>query len=228
MKILAIIPAFNAEKTIGEVVEGLLSTFDKSDILVVDDGSSDSTYEIAGNKGLRAIKHSKNSGKGAALKTGFRIALDDGYNAVLTLDSDLQHPTMLAENFIQKFERGEADIILGNRMTDLSQMPRSRRFSNTVTSFFVRLWTGKKIPDSQCGYRLISAKILKAADLRLSSYQAETEMILEANRLGARFATISIPTIYNDSVSSIRPFKETAIYIGLMLSHPFRRKRKDI
>jgi hypothetical protein len=67
---------------------------------------------------------------------------------------------------------------------------------------------------------------LKSADLRLSSYQAETEMILEANRLGAKFATISIPTIYNDSVSFIKPFKETLIYIGLMLSHPFRRNRE--
>lgn len=225
MKILALIPAYNAAESIAEVIDGLRKAgFDGDSILVVDDGSTDSTSRVAEESDVSVERHEHNRGKGAALKTGFAYAIEKGFDAVLTLDSDMQHPPSLAPKFIEMQRETRADIVLGNRLSDLSDMPLHRRFSNLTTSFFVRLWTGAGIRDSQCGYRLISTEILKKLDLRTNFYQAETELILEAARHDAIFANIQVPTIYNDYESKMNPFTETFRFIGIMLVHPFRRR----
>lgn len=226
VKILAITPAYNAESTLSELVGGLARSFEYRDILVVDDGSRDKTSEIAKSFGVNLLRLSENSGKGAALRAGFKFAIDHGYDAVLTIDSDLQHPPELTREFIGEMLRSEADIVLGDRMDDIAQMPLQRRFSNKTTSFFVRLWTGEAMRDSQCGFRLIKTSVLERADLRVRRYQTETELLLEAARLGAKFAYVSIPTIYNGQPSGINAIVETLNYIGLMLSHPFRKHSK--
>ena len=226
MNILAISPALNSEDTIPELVARLEKTFDLEDILLVDDGSSDGTFELAKSLGINAIRLEINSGKGMALRAGFNWAIARDYDAVLSIDSDLQHPPELCGEFIREMKDTGADIVLGNRMADLTQMPKQRRFSNKTTSFFVRLWTGRDIRDSQCGFRLIKTEILRKADLRVKRYQTETELILEASRLGAKFSSVPVPTIYNGRPSNINAFAETLNYIGLMLSHPFRRRMR--
>ncbi|MCK5832324.1 glycosyltransferase family 2 protein [bacterium] len=223
MKVLAITPAFNAEKTIDSLIEVLLQTFDTEDILLIDDGSTDHTLEIAKRNRIQVIRFERNMGKGAALKTGFKLAIEKGYDAALTIDSDLQHPPELCANFIDKMKKSSADLVLGDRMTDVRGMPFIRKFSNSATSFFVRLWTGEKMRDSQCGFRLISTSILRNVHLRIDRYQTETELLLEASSLGAKFSYVTIPTIYNEQPSNINGFSETLSFIGLMLSYPFRR-----
>ncbi len=226
MRMLALIPAFDAENPLPNVIKGLIDTgFEPADILVVDDGSSDKTTETARAPGVEVITHEKNKGKGEALKSGFAFAIDNRYDAVLTLDADMQHPPELAGRFVDEMMRSGADIILGNRMNDLSNMPPHRRFSNLATTFFVRLWTGKKIGDSQCGYRLIKTDLLKRLDLRTGHYQTETEIILEAARNRAGFSSVDVPTIYNDHKSKLNPIIETLRFIGIMLSYPFRKKK---
>jgi len=225
MKILAIIPAYDAEESLAEVIDGLFEYgFKSRDILVVDDGSSDRTSEIAHAKGVSVISHPANKGKGAALKTGFKYAIDEDYDAVLTLDADMQHPPEYALKFIETATETGADVVIGNRLDDLSTMPFHRRFSNLTTTFFVRVWTGKRIGDSQCGYRFIKTDILKKINLRTNYYQTETEFILEAARNGAEFASVPVPTIYNDFDSKMNPLIETFRFIGVMLAHPFRRR----
>lgn len=227
MKNLAVIPAYNAAESIAEVIEGLKKAgFDNDSILVVDDGSRDSTSRVAEESDVLVIRHEQNLGKGAALKTGFSYAIEKSFDAVLTLDSDMQHPPSLAPKFVEMQRETRADIVLGNRLSDLSDMPLHRRFSNLTTTFFVRLWTRAEIRDSQCGYRLIRTDILKKLDLRTNYYQAETELILEAARHNAIFANMQVPTIYNDYESKMKPFTETFRFIGIMLSHPFRRRGK--
>jgi glycosyltransferase involved in cell wall biosynthesis len=104
-KILVIIPAFNAGKTISQLIEQISSNnIRKEDILVVDDGSLDSTYEIVKRCGVRVIQHKKNKGKGEALKTGFGYAIREGYSGVITLDADLQHDPKFIPEFIKKAE----------------------------------------------------------------------------------------------------------------------------
>lgn len=227
MRILAIIPAFDAAKSIVDVISGLKKAgFNEDTILVIDDGSADDTARIAKENDVLVIRHDKNLGKGAALRKGFEFAIKGQYDAVLTLDSDMQHPPELAQEFIDTMIETEADVVLGNRLGDLSTMPLHRRFSNLTTTFFVRLWTGADIADSQCGYRLIKTEMLEKLDLRTNYYQTETELILQAARNNADFANVPVPTIYNEFESKMNPLIETFRFIGIMLSHPFRRRNK--
>jgi len=225
VKVLAISPAYNAEDTLEPLVDGLVELFERRDIVIVDDGSSDSTWKLAKSLGVRTIHFEKNFGKGHAVKAGFAEAIANGYEAALTIDSDLQHPPELCRDLIDTMAESGADIVIGDRMGDISTMPLQRRFSNRATSFFVRLWTGERVRDSQCGFRLIKTALLGRVDLRVERYQTETELILEAARLGAKFAYVPVPTIYNDQPSNIGAFAETLRFIGLMLGYPFRRRR---
>ena len=225
-RVLAIIPAYNPGEALISVISGLEEFFRRENILVVNDGSDAGFFpEIPG--GTPVLNHDYNRGKGVALRSGFDFALENGYDAVLTIDADMQHPPELAGNFLERMQNSGCDIVIGNRMSDLSRMPLQRRFSNRTTSFFVGLWTGRRIPDSQCGYRLIKSRILRGADLRVDRYQTETELILEAARLGGRFEFVDIPTIYNESESNISALRETLNYIALMVSHPFRKSRRS-
>ncbi len=227
MRTLAIIPAFDAAKSIADVISGLKKVgFDRDTILVIDDGSSDDTARITKENYAMIVSHNSNRGKGAALRKGFEFAIKGQYDAVLTLDSDMQHPPELAQEFIDTMIETKADVVLGNRLDDLSTMPLHRRFSNLTTTFFVRLWAGAEIADSQCGYRLIKTEMLEKLDLRTNYYQTETELILQAARNNAGFTNVPVPTIYNDFESKMNPLIETFRFIGIMLSHPFRRRNK--
>ncbi|MDP3024350.1 MAG: glycosyltransferase family 2 protein [candidate division Zixibacteria bacterium] len=109
-KILVLIPAFNAEKTISSLIDQISAFIARKDILVIDDGSTDKTYQLARESGANCLQHKKNKGKGEALKTGFEYALEQGYSGVITLDADLQHDPKFIPQFIKK---AESDIDTG-------------------------------------------------------------------------------------------------------------------
>lgn len=100
-KFLVLIPAFNAEKTISSLIDQISAFIPGKDILVVDDGSTDRTYQLAAERGANCIQHKKNKGKGEALKTGFEYAVEQGYSGVITLDADLQHDPKFIPEFLQ-------------------------------------------------------------------------------------------------------------------------------
>lgn len=125
--ICAVIPAYNAERTIKILIERVKKFIPLEDIVVVDDGSTDMTSEIALGCGANVLKHAKNYGKGKALKTGFKFAILKNYDAVLTLDADLQHDPDEIPKLIDKFSEG-FDIVIGNRMKNLKSMPVERIF----------------------------------------------------------------------------------------------------
>ena len=124
IKILVLIPAFKAEKTISRLI-GLISAnnIEKENILVVDDGSLDSTYETAKSCGVKIIQHKKNKGKGEALKTGFEFAIKENYSGVITLDADLQHDPKFIPDFIEK---AESDINTGRTGCPTYERPETR------------------------------------------------------------------------------------------------------
>jgi glycosyltransferase involved in cell wall biosynthesis len=132
--ICAIIPAYNSEKTIGTLLEKVLKFV--NDVVVIDDGSVDRTVDIASGFGVNVIRHGRNFGKGRALKTGFEFAKSKNYDAVLTLDSDLQHNPEEIPKFFEKYADG-FDIVIGNRMKNLKGMPIERIFSNKTTSLLI-------------------------------------------------------------------------------------------
>jgi len=213
-----VIPAFNAAKTIGGVIDGVKRHISGENILVVDDGSEDGTHGIAESKGVEVIKHDVNMGKGSALVTGFNYFLSrPEIAAVFTIDADAQHDPEEIPRFIEVFEAGEAEIVIGNRMNDVGDMPWIRKLTNRTTSAIISLRAGCRVEDSQSGYRLISTGVLRELELVTSRYDTESELLIKAGRMGARIASVSIKTIYADEVSSISPFRDTMRFLALVI-----------
>ncbi len=219
-KVLVIIPAFNAGRTIGELVERLAEHVARSDILVIDDGATDDTGELARSAGVSVMKHSVNKGKGAALKTGFRHALAAGYEAVLTLDADLQHDPDYVPEFLRQGAAGGYDIVIGTRQRT-PEMPRKRVIANFTSSVIISLLAGALIRDSQSGYRWIRTDILRRLRLRGDRYDLESEILLGVGRIGGAIGEISVPTIYGESSSFVNPLVDAARILRVLWSSLF-------
>jgi glycosyltransferase involved in cell wall biosynthesis len=209
MKTLIVVPCFNEEKKIGQVIDDIRTH--NIDFIIVNDGSTDESAKIINKKKANVIYQLKNLGKGAALTRGFEYALSHGYDAIITLDSDGQHNTDEIESFIQNAPG--TDIIIGNRLNNMKNMPLSRRFANKVSSFLISCLSRQKIYDSQCGFRLIRTKVLKKVCIKDSRFFAETEILLKASRLGFKIKNLPIDCIYADEISAFKPIEDTCKFI---------------
>lgn len=216
-KIAVLIPAYNASETIGGVISGVIQYVPAERIVVVDDGSSDRTSLVAEKLGARVVKHVGNRGKGAALQTGFDICLELQFDAVITLDADLQHSPQSIPDFFNLYSSGEFDVIIGSRLHHKKGMPLDRIFSNTVTTFLVSARTALKIPDSQSGYRLIDRTVLEAVRLHSNGFEAETEFIIKAAARGFRFGSVPIETVYRGEKSHMTPWVTTVNFVKVLL-----------
>jgi glycosyltransferase involved in cell wall biosynthesis len=213
--LLVLIPAYNAGLTISELIEKTSKFVNKSDIVVVDDGSKDQTFAIAQRAGAVVLKHEKNKGKGEVLKTGFRYALEKNYHALITMDADLQHDPESIPDFICKANNFPG-IIIGTRKRNLKIMPFARWLTNNLTSVIVSVLSGQSVRDSQSGYRLISTQVLKNLKLKSKKYDLESEILIKARRKGFKITEITIKTIYGEGKSFINPLIDTGRFIRLM------------
>ena len=219
MRILTIVPCYNAGRHIGGVVKAI-KKYNK-DILVVDDGSTDKSYGVIKKiRGISVIRHKKNRGKGAALKTGFGYALKKGYDAVITIDADGQHDPKEIANFIKNSKH--FDIIVGSRMKEPRKMPRRRQLANKVSSFLLTKICKQRITDSQSGYRLIKKDVLKNIKLDEDRYMAETELLIKAAK-NYKIGEIPIKAIYGDEVSYINQLLTIPMFMRLILKTIFSR-----
>lgn len=220
MKFAILIPTFQAEKTLPTLLTNIIrvtSTIeDEISTIVVNDGSTDNTAEVARNFSVTLINHEKNKGKGSSLLTGFNYALQKNVDAVLTIDADLQHDPIFIKNFISEFKKGEFDIILGNRVNRFPQMPLHRQLSNILTSYLLSSKLGIEIPDSQSGYRIISSKVINKINLYNSGFMLETELLIEAAKLKFKITSIPISTIYSGEKSFMRNTKSIFEFIKLL------------
>jgi glycosyltransferase involved in cell wall biosynthesis len=215
MRPCVLIPAFNEELHIAEVVGGVRRHVGK--VIVVDDGSVDRTAEIAASSGAEVIRHEKNLGKGASLKTGMKKAFAEGFDPVIIVDADAQHDPAEIPLFLEAARRGEADVVVGNRMGSTKGMPPVRYLTNLITSFFISLLAGQRVPDSQCGYRLIRKNAFEKMRLKTARYETEGEMLIEAARAGCRIDSIPVKTIYGIEKSAINPFRDTFRFVRLVI-----------
>jgi len=214
-KIAAVIPAYNEEKHIGEVVRRTRETL--ADVLVVDDGSVDKTAESARKAGAEVIVHEANQGKGETIKTGLRHWMDRQFDLVIILDADGQHRPEEIDRFVEAaLASDKPKLILGNRMSDVSSMPRVRRFVNRWMSQQISAVCGQEIPDTQCGYRLLHRELIPELLGGAARFDYETEMLIIASRKGFRIASVPISTVYSDEVSSIHPVRDTIRFFKLM------------
>ena len=209
-KICAVIPFYNEEKTISDITNRTLRFVDT--VIAIDDGSTDNSYDnINSIKNVILLKHKKNEGKGKALKTGFEASIQNNFDLTLTLDANLQHPPEEIPKFLEALSF--YDVVIGNRLNDLSQMPVQRILSNKLSSGLLSLKAKRKIYDSQCGYRGFRTKILSSILPHFTGYEAESEMIILAARENYKLGFVSIPTIYGEEKSNVRPFNIMAGFI---------------
>lgn len=218
MNFCILIPAFNSEKTLEELLSRVSKILPlKEKILVVDDGSKDKTLEIAKSFGVKVLAHNRNLGKGEALKNGFSWAIRNGFDFVLTLDSDLQHLPERIPNFLKAQKEMNSSLVIGSRMNDLKSMPIHRRASNTITSFLLSIRIGQKIEDSQSGFRLYSTQMLKEIKLETSRFELESEILIKAGINGFKISFVEIPTFYVDEKSEIRAFRDISNFVKIYL-----------
>lgn len=217
MKIAILIPAHNASRTIGGIVTQVKAL--GFAVIVVDDGSTDDTFEIAGNSGAVVLKNEKNQGKGAALRSGFKYILAGDYDGVITMDADGQHEPASLADFAGKAESADSAFIVGDRMSQTAGMPRIRVITNRFMSFLLSKKIGQYVPDTQCGYRFIKRDLLAKLCLFTSRYEIESEMLIQAARLGVRIDSVAIKSIYAGQSSRINPFIDTLRFIRLMLKN---------
>lgn len=217
LKPIAVIPARDAASTVGDVVRGLRAALPGAEVVVVDDGSTDATGERAREAGAIVARHEQNRGKGAALETGFDVALARGADAVLALDADGQHDPALAPRLLGAL--ADADVVIGSREGDRAGMPWIRRATNDVTTWFVSKLAGQRIHDSQSGFRAIRAEVLRRVRPESRRFEYESEFLIGAARAGFRIGAAPVSTLYNAPGSHIHPFRDTVRFIRLVLRH---------
>ena len=220
-RLCVLIPAYNAEETLRGVIEGVKRNH--LDIIVVDDGSTDSTAQIAVEMGVILLQHRGNRGKGRALRTGFTYLMDHGYEAVITLDADGQHNPSEIQRFVEMYQKGGPGLIIGSRAAQFSEMPWLRRFWNQLGAKAVSQLTKTLVSDSQSGYRLIHTEVLRDLELTTSTYETEMELLIKACKKG--YGVVNIPitgqAIDDTSTSHFRPvvdtFKICMLYLRSLL-----------
>ena len=207
MKWCVLIPARNESAAIGGVVASLVGQ--GVDVLVIDDGSTDQTAQAARAAGARVLSRSGAHGKGTALRDGFAWAVSRDYEAVVTMDADGQHAPADARRLVEAAASSDAGIIIGNRMRQPKRMPLVRRWTNGFMSAILSLMARQHVPDTQCGLRLIRTTLLRDCHLQSDHFEIESELVLEAARVGARIASIPIRSIYRLERSQINPLSDT-------------------
>ena len=206
--ICAVIPTFNNAGTIADVVRRTLN--ECADVYVVNDGSTDETPTIlASIEGITVVTLPRNSGKGAALKAGFRRAMADGFAYAITLDADGQHFPEDIPTVVQASIANPRAIIIGERR-NLEAMERSAgsKFANSFSNFWFAVQTGTRLRDTQTGFRLYPLHKLVGLGLLTSRYEAELELLVLASWNGVRIVHVPVNVYYppaEERVSHFRP-----------------------
>ena len=215
LKTAAIIPAYREEKHIGDIIRRTRKQLDH--VLVVDDGSRDTTARCAREAGAEVIVHSQNRGKGEVIKTGLRHWLDRQFIHVIILDADGQHLPEEIDRFIAAAaQAGDRSFFLGNRMNNLTGMPFVRRVVNRYMSNRISRICRQEIPDTQCGFRMLDRQLIPELLEGGTRFDYETEMLIIASRKGYRIESVPITTVYSDEVSKIHPARDTIRFFKLM------------
>jgi len=201
----AIVPAFQAAGTLGAVVDALRGTL-AVPVLVVDDGSTDDTSRVAREHGAELTRHARNAGKGAALVTGLRLAAGRGFTLAVTVDADGQHPASSARAVLEGSDDPRA-LVLGVRNLQRDGAPASNRFGNDVSNFFLSVFAGQRLHDTQCGLRRYPVVETLELGGNARGYAFEAEIVLRALSAGLRVVEVPIDVIYPPEEQSQSHFR---------------------
>ncbi len=205
-----VIPSYNNDRYIEKL---LLDVFEYcNDVIVVNDGCTDRTHEIlAKYKILHVITLSENKGKGEALRTGFKYALNKGFNYAITLDSDGQHFAKDIPAMLSLLETEPDALVIGSRQSDTDNVPRKNSFANRISNFWFKIETGMKLPDTQSGFRLYPITALKGIRTFSGRFEYELEIIVKASWKGIKIRSVPIDVYYppgDERITHFRPFTD--------------------
>jgi glycosyltransferase involved in cell wall biosynthesis len=207
-----IIPTYNNGLTLEAVIQGTLDFTDQ--VIVVNDGSTDSTRQILLNyPGLLILHLDKNKGKGFAIRQGFREAIKLGYTYAITIDSDGQHLSGDLPEFIEKLENEPESLIIGSRNLEQAGIPGGTTFGNRFSNFWTWVETGYKLQDTQSGYRLYPLKRLEKTRFLTNRFEFEIEVLVRSAWKGIPVTSVPVRVIYppgKERVSHFRPFTDFA------------------
>ncbi len=190
MKCWIVMPAHNEESAIGAVLDDLRKE-GWTDVIVVDDGSRDLTAEVAGKKGAVVIRHPRNLGLGAALRTGLNEALKRGADCAVTFDSDGQHDPKAVRAIVDSIDG--ADLVIGARK--FLNVPIHKRIGNFGLNLITRLMGGPLV-DSQSGMRAFNSRALAAVEIRSDRYEVSSEIVIDGRRKGLRIKEIPVKCFF--------------------------------
>jgi glycosyltransferase involved in cell wall biosynthesis len=209
LAVCILIPAYNAEKTIPAVVRECLDH--GLPVVLVDDGSSDKTSGLLLGLPVTLLKHERNLGKGAALKTGFAWAMQAGFDGVVTVDADGQHDISAIPLLIASAQCGNWGILIASRHSQFEEMAGLRKLWNRIGVWCIWKRTGFEITDSQSGFRYYSREVVKNVSLKSNGYAMEMEIFLKAWKSGFTVGSLPVAARVADgrATSHFRPFKDT-------------------
>ena len=226
MKITVGIPAFNEEKNIASIISRLKDFTDS--IIVCDDGSSDMTAKIAEDMGAILVKHPKNLGYGAAIRTIFLKSKDLESDVLVTLDGDGQHQILDVEKILKPIEKNQADIVIGSRFLDKkSDVPKYRELGINVITKVTNVSIKNKITDAQSGLRAYSNKVLSEITPSDSGMSISTEILIKSSSKGFRIVEVPITISYAGETSTQNPVSHgTSVLFStikyISIEHPLR------
>lgn len=210
-KVCVIIPTFNNQNTLKRVIEGVL--YYTNNIIIVNDGCTDDTSKILEDyKDLTQIHFTKNKGKGAALREGFKIAYKNNYNYAITIDSDGQHYPNDIPVFLNELEKDDRYLLIGSRNMTHDSVPKGSSFGNKFSNFWYWAETGNRLSDTQSGYRLYPLNPLHRIKFYTNKFEFEIEVIVKAAWNGVPVKNVPIKVLYDkkERVSHFRPYKDFA------------------
>jgi len=216
-KVMAVLPAYNAEKTLAATLADFpVGCVDE--ILLVDDGSKDSTVQVAREMGLTVIVHPKNKGYGGNQKTCYKYALDKGADVVVMIHPDYQYDPRVIPHAVGLIELGICDVVLGSRVRSRAEalkcgMPWWKYVSNRALTTFENVALGQNLGDFHSGFRVYRRSVLETIPFERNSndFVFDTQFLAQAVHFGFRLGDIPVPVRYFDEASSIN-FKRSTVY----------------
>ncbi|MDD3875284.1 MAG: DUF2062 domain-containing protein [Bacteroidales bacterium] len=210
-KACVIIPTYNNQLTLAKVIRGVLSM--TAHVIVVNDGSTDDTREVLSHfPQIQQVDYQLNKGKGHALLSGFKKALELGYEYAVTIDSDGQHKPEELTSFLDAFERNSGSLVVGDRnLKNITHLPSRNSFANKFSNFWFNVQTGLKLTDTQTGYRLYPLHLFKNRKYFSVKYEFELEVLVRAAWQGVNIVSIPIDAYYpppEERVTHFRPFRD--------------------
>lgn len=210
LKACVLLPTYNNAQTLAAVLDSLLEY--TSEIIVVNDGSTDATPEILGRyPQLRIISYAPNRGKGMALRTGLRAAADAGFEHAISIDSDGQHYASDLAVFLDEIEKTPGALLVGARNMSVENVPTKSSFGNRFSNFWYWVNTGIKLPDTQSGYRLYPVQRIGRKRYFTRKYEFEIEVLVRASWSGVPVRAVPVSVYYppaGERISHFRPFKD--------------------